>query len=56
MIETHDLVSYESLGQTQQLHLVYKSTSADVMPIVTFGWNDIGAELHAYLLHASPAR
>ena len=48
VIETHDLVPYQSMGQTQQLHLKYDSLSADPRPIVTFGFDNIGSELSAY--------
>ena len=52
VIETHELVPYFSLGQTQQLQLVYNSTSADVRPILNFGYEGIQAELAAYLANA----
>jgi hypothetical protein len=52
VIETHDLVSYQSMGQTHQLQLKYDSLSADPSPIITFGWDGMRAELEAYA--ASP--
>jgi YD repeat-containing protein len=48
VIETHDLVSYQSMGQVQQLHLKYDSLSADPRPIITFGWQGMHSELSAY--------
>ena len=50
--ESVDLPPYTSLGQTQQLHLVYNSLAADASPIVTFGWQDIGAEMSEYLANS----
>ncbi|KAI9129302.1 FG-GAP-like repeat-containing protein [Acaryochloris sp. CCMEE 5410] len=41
LTETHNLVSYQSLGQTRGLTLTYDSLRADPRPIVNFGYNDI---------------
>ena len=46
---------YHSLGRSQSLHLIYNSMSADVWPIITFGWDDIAAEMADYLEHAPEA-
>ncbi|HEU6455925.1 MAG TPA: hypothetical protein VN201_10695, partial [Roseateles sp.] len=53
--ETHALVSYQSLGQTQQLTLSYDSLAADPRQIINFSFDDLGAELAAYRPHASAA-
>ncbi|PHR92220.1 MAG: hypothetical protein COA78_33630, partial [Blastopirellula sp.] len=40
VIETHNLVSYQSLGVERGLSLVYDSLRADPRPIVNFGFGD----------------
>ncbi|MFT3856663.1 MAG: dockerin type I domain-containing protein [Aquabacterium sp.] len=52
VVETHDLVSWQSMGQTQQLQLVYNSMSADASPILHFGWEGMAAEMQQYLQKA----
>jgi hypothetical protein len=39
--ETHDLVSYQSLGQTRGLTLTYDSLRADPRPIFHFDYDDV---------------
>ena len=53
VVERHDLVTYQSLGKDQQLSLTYDSITADASPIINFGWEDVGAEIAAYI--ADPA-
>ena len=48
MIESHDLVGYQSMGQNHSLQLDYSSQSADASSILNFGWEDVGAELRTY--------
>ncbi|MEA5534957.1 RHS repeat-associated core domain-containing protein [Crocosphaera sp. XPORK-15E] len=43
VIETHDLVSYQSLGVNRGLSLTYDSQRADPRPIVHFGYSNITA-------------
>ena len=39
--ETHDLVSYQSLGETRGLQFYYNSLEADPQPILRFGYENI---------------
>lgn len=41
VIETHDLVTYQSLGETRGVTLVYDSHRADPSRIVSFGFDNI---------------
>jgi RHS repeat-associated protein len=41
VIETHDLVSYQSLGETISWTLTYDSLRADPRPIVNFGYDGV---------------
>ena len=41
VLETHDLVPYQSLGATRSLRLTYDSLRADPRAIVHFGYNDV---------------
>jgi RHS repeat-associated protein len=41
LMETHELVSYQSLGQTRGLTLTYDSLRADPRPIVHFGYDNL---------------
>lgn len=43
VLESHDLVTYRSLGQTRGVRLVYDSLRADPRPIVHFGLQGIPA-------------
>ena len=43
VVETHELVSYQSLGVDRGLTLVYDSLRADPQPIVHFGYDNIQA-------------
>lgn len=43
VIETHDLVSYQSQGATRGLTLTYDSLRADPRPIVHFGYDNLQA-------------
>jgi YD repeat-containing protein len=40
VIETHDLISYESLGQSRGVTLTYDSLRADPRPIVNFSYDN----------------
>ncbi|TAF68987.1 MAG: hypothetical protein EAZ59_09855, partial [Oscillatoriales cyanobacterium] len=40
VIETHNLVSYQSMGETRSLTLTYDSLRADPRPIVHFSYNN----------------
>ncbi|WP_223300941.1 FG-GAP-like repeat-containing protein [Oscillatoria nigro-viridis] len=44
VIETHDLVPYQSMGETRSLTLTYDSLRADPRPIVHFGYNNAPAD------------
>lgn len=44
VIETHDLVPYQSMGETRSLTLTYDSLRADPRPIVHFGYNNTPAD------------
>ena len=44
LTETHNLVSYQSLGQTRGLTLTYDSLRADPRPIVHLGYEDLNPE------------
>lgn len=48
LIETHDLVSYESLGEKRGITLTYDSLRADARPIIHFGYSNVqgGAGRH----------
>jgi RHS repeat-associated protein len=51
--ESHDLVSYKSLGQDQSLSLTYSSLRADARPIINFnfgGLGVVGSNPSAYLV------
>ena len=54
VVETHDLLSYQSLGQEQRLRLVYNSTTADARPIRMISFENIRSEMQAYLEKADP--
>ncbi|QUY44819.1 RHS repeat-associated core domain-containing protein [Acaryochloris marina] len=41
LIETHDLVNYQSLGVSRGINLTYDSLRADPRPIVNFGFSNI---------------
>jgi RHS repeat-associated protein len=41
LMETHDLVSYNSLGQSLALTMTYDSLRADPRPIVRFGYDNL---------------
>jgi RHS repeat-associated protein len=41
VIETHDLVPYQSLGISRGISLNYDSERADARPILHFGYNDV---------------
>ena len=41
VVETHDLVSYQSLGTERGVTLVYDSLEADPRPIVPFGYDNV---------------
>ncbi|WP_217385551.1 Ig-like domain-containing protein [Dolichospermum sp. UHCC 0259] len=41
VIETHDLVPYQSLGISRGISLRYDSERADARPILHFGYNDV---------------
>ncbi|WP_156804809.1 CARDB domain-containing protein [Synechococcus sp. PCC 6312] len=41
LVETHDLVSYQSLGMTRGLTLTYDSLRADARPILHFGYDNL---------------
>jgi len=41
VMESHDLISYQSLGETRGLRLQYDSLRADPRPIVHFGYDDV---------------
>jgi hypothetical protein len=41
VIERHNLVTYQSLGETRGVSLVYDSERADPRPIVNFGYEDV---------------
>lgn len=42
LIETHDLVTYQSLGASRGITLTYDSLRADPRPILHFGYSDLG--------------
>jgi RHS repeat-associated protein len=44
VIETHNLVSYQSMGESRSLTLTYDSLRADPRPIVHFGYNNAPAD------------
>ncbi|TAG67879.1 MAG: hypothetical protein EAZ25_05665 [Oscillatoriales cyanobacterium] len=44
VIETHDLVPYQSMGESRSLTLTYDSLRADPRPIVHFGYNGAPAD------------
>ncbi|MEG3931480.1 FG-GAP-like repeat-containing protein, partial [Microcoleus sp. T3_B1] len=44
VIETHDLVPYQSMGETRSLTLTYDSLRADPRQIVHFGYNNAPAD------------
>ncbi|MGR3278684.1 FG-GAP-like repeat-containing protein [Acaryochloris marina NIES-2412] len=48
LVETHDLVSYQSLGANRGVTLTYDSLRADARPIIHFGLNNVrgGATQH----------
>lgn len=43
LVEVHDLVTYESLGEERGVTLNYDSLRADPRPIVHFGFNNVAA-------------
>ena len=44
VVESHDLVPYQSLGTSRSLRLTYDSLRADPRPIVHFGYDDISGD------------
>lgn len=48
--ESHNLVAYQSLGQTRGLQLYYNSLHADPQPIVSFGYDNIPANDDRYVV------
>jgi len=44
VIETHDLVPYQSMGESRSLTLTYDSLRADPRPIVHFGYDNAPAD------------
>ena len=44
VIETHNLVPYQSMGESRSLTLTYDSLRADPRPIVHFGYNNAPAD------------
>ena len=48
VIETHNLVSYESLGENRGITLTYDSLRADPRPIVHFGYEDVNPDSIAF--------
>ena len=43
VVETHNLVTYQSLGSVRGLTLTYDSERADARPIVHFGYDNVMA-------------
>ena len=50
LIETHNLVSYQSLGVNRGLTLTYDSLRADPRPIVNFGYSNAQANDNRFLV------
>lgn len=50
LTETHDLVTYQSLGETRGLRFVYDSLRADPRPIIHFGYRAIQGDLRRTLV------
>lgn len=50
LVETHDLVSYQSLGASRGVTLTYDSLRADARPVVNFGYSNVRGSSTQHLI------